>query len=204
MGTSVVFLADFGTDFLELFPSAVAQRLEFSFGMLRSDVFHHIFTRVATVVVGRTDEFVLHARVEQNEFVAFGVEGEILELATAAVEAHQFACLSEDTGELVHNTTFHADIVVLSGLSGQNDVPFRHFVVAEKVVQTAGEATFHCCRRRHTGSEGHVACESDVVTLHGNAEFLHFECDAVDVASPRSTRSLTVVEVEIDAVFQVD
>ncbi len=204
MGAGVILLANFGANLLELFPRAVAQRLELAFGMLGGDVLHDVLTRVTTVVVGRAHEFVLHARVQQHELVAFGVEGEILELTRTAVQTHQLAGLSEDAGELVHDAALHAHVVVFRGLTGEHDVPLGNLVVAEKVVQTAGEAAFHGCRRRHSRSEGHVASESDVVAFHGHAELLHFERDTVDVASPRCTRTLSVVEIEIDAVFQVD
>ena len=81
--------------------------------------------------------------VEQYETIAIGLEGEILKLTRAAVEAHQTACLAKDAGKLVHNATVDTAVVMLCSLTGQNHVPQADLVVTKEVVETAGKATLH-------------------------------------------------------------
>ena len=114
--------------------------------MLGGDVLHHVLARVATIVVRRASQLVLHAGVEQNELVALGVEGEVFEFTRAAVEAHQLAFLTEHRSELVHDTAVHTAVVVLRSLAGEHHVPLRNLVVTEEVVQTASEAALHSSR----------------------------------------------------------
>ena len=85
----------------------------------------------------------LDHRVEQHETVAVGLEGEVLELTTATVEAHQTTCLAEDRGELVHDTAFHATVIVLCSLTGENHIPLADLIVGKDVVQTTGNTAFH-------------------------------------------------------------
>ena len=144
MGTGIVFLADFGTHLFELFPSAVAQGFKLGFGVLGSNMFHHVFARVAAIVVGRARQFVLHATVDEHEAVAFGFEGEVFEVARTTVEAHQLAFLSEDAGKLIHDTAVHTHIFVLGGLSGKHHIPLGNLVVAEQIVQGKGKAALKC------------------------------------------------------------
>ena len=85
----------------------------------------------------------LHYRVEQHETVAIGLEGEVFELARTAVETHQTACLTEDRGELVHDTTVYTAVVMLGSLTSENHIPLTDLIVAKDVVQTTGEAALH-------------------------------------------------------------
>ena len=146
----------------------------------------------------------LHLAVQQHQAIAIGLEGEVLELAAAAVEAHQTASLAEDRGELVHDTAVDAAVVVLGSLSGEHHIPLRDLVLAEDVVQTAGEAALHSGTRRHTCTKGHVASKGDVEALDGNAELLELLSDAVDIACPRSLGAGRIVELEVYTILQVD
>ena len=203
-GALVVFLANFSTHFVKLFPCAVAQGFELALGMLGLNVLHYVLAGVAAVVVGRTCQLVLDNAVEQYEAIAVGLEGEVFELAATAVEAHEATSLAEDGGELVHDAAVDTAVVVLSGLSGKSHIPLVDLVVAKDVVQTAGEATLHSGAAGHAGTKGNVAGKGDVEALDGYTEFLHLEGDAVDVASPRSAGTSGVVQVEVHTVLQVD
>ena len=147
LGTAVVLVAHFGLHLVELFPGAVAQGLEGEFRMLGGNVLHHVLAAVAAVVVGRSSQFMLHYRVNEHQLVAHGLEGEVLELAAAAVETHEASLFAENAGKLVHDTAVHAAVVVLSGLTGQYHIPLRHLVVAEEVVQSVSVAAFQGSRR---------------------------------------------------------
>ena len=111
--------------------------------MLGGNVLHHVLAGVAAVVVGRACQFVLHLAVEQHQTIAIGLEGEVLELAAATVEAHQTASLSEDRSKLVHDAAVDAAVVVLSSLTSQHHIPLAHLVLSEDVVETAGETALH-------------------------------------------------------------
>ena len=93
---------------------------------------------------------------------------------------------------------------MLGSLSGKHHIPLRNLVLAEDVVQTAGEAALHSGTRRHTGSQGHVAGKGNVETLDGNAKFLELLGDTIDIACPRSLGAVGVAEFEVHTVLQVD
>ena len=93
LSTAVVLGSYLFLHFLKLLPCAVTQSLELALWVLGLDVLHHILAGVAAIVVGRACQLVLHNAVEQHEAIAIGLEGEVLELAAAAVEAHEAACL---------------------------------------------------------------------------------------------------------------
>ena len=172
--------------------------------MLGGNVLYNVLARVATVVVGRSCQFMLYARVQQHKFVSLGIERIVLKLTAAAIQAHQLSCLSEDACKLVHDTAVHATVVVLRSLSCQYDVPFAYLVLSEEVVQSAGEAALHSSRRRHTGSEGNITCKGNVVSFYGNTQFLHLLRDTVDISCPACTWPVGIAKLEVHAVLQVD
>ena len=165
---------------------------------------HHVFATLAAVVIGGAYQFVLHLGVHQEELVALWIEREVLELAATAVQAHQFSFLSEDTGKLIHDTAVYAHVLVLCRLSGKCHVPLGDLVVAEEVVQRVGEATLQCGRRGHARSQGHVAIEGGVESLHVHTQGLHLLHDAIDIACPSSAGAFGIVHLEFHAVFQVN
>jgi ATP-binding cassette subfamily B protein len=67
---------------------------------------------VAAIVVWRTCKFVLYTRIQKNELVANWLEGEIFELAAAAIETHEATLLTEYTCKLVHDTAVYTTVVV--------------------------------------------------------------------------------------------
>ena len=93
---------------------------------------------------------------------------------------------------------------MFGGLSGKHHVPFRHFVVAEEVVQCKGKAALEGCARRHACTERHVTIECCVEALDIYAEALHLLHDAIDITCPACARALRVVNLELYAVFKVD
>ena len=111
--------------------------------MLGSNVLDDILARIATIVVGRTSQLVLDNRVEEYEAIAVGLEGEVFELTTATIEAHQTARLAKDAGKLVHDATVDTTVVVLGSLSGQYHIPLADLIVAKEVVESEGEAALH-------------------------------------------------------------
>ena len=76
----------------------------------------------------------LHARIDEHEFVALRVKREVLKLTATAVQTHQFACLTEDGGELIHDTAVAAYILMLGSLPRKNHVPLTNRA-AELLIQ---------------------------------------------------------------------
>ena len=109
--------------------------------MAFGDVRHDILATAAAVVISRRGQFVLHAGVEQYQTVAFGIEGEVLELARTAVETHEMACLTEDRSELIHDTAVHAYVLMLGGLAHAGQLELLNLVLAEQLVDGESEAT---------------------------------------------------------------
>ena len=93
---------------------------------------------------------------------------------------------------------------MLSSLSGKYEFPLTYLVVAKEVVETEGEATLHCCTRRHTCSKGYITGKGDVETLDIGSTLAHLERYTIDVACPRSARTVGVGELEVYTVFQVN
>lgn len=140
MSALVVFLTYFSLNLLKLFPCAVAQSLEVSLRMFSSYMLNNILARVAAVVVRRAGKLMLHARVEEHQFVANRLEGEIFELAAAAVETHEATLLTEYTCELVHDTAVYTTVVVLCSLTSKSHIPLTYLVIAEEIVDSKSEA----------------------------------------------------------------
>ena len=89
-----------------------------------------------TLVVRRTNQFVLYTRVNQPQLVALWVEWEVLELTAAAVQTHQVTGLTVNRCKLVHDTTVNAQILVLCSLTYLSQSHLVDLVVAEHVVQS--------------------------------------------------------------------
>ena len=85
-----------------------------------------------------------HHGVKQYDLVTFGIEGEILELHRGAVEAHQVAGLAEEGSELVHDATFHADIIMLRGLTDARQLKLVD-VEVKQLVEGKGVGAFQGC-----------------------------------------------------------
>ena len=81
VSAAVILFANFCTNLFQLLPCAITEGFELSLWMFSGDVFNHILTRVATVVVWRTSQLMLYLRVYQAELVALRVEWEVLKLA---------------------------------------------------------------------------------------------------------------------------
>ncbi len=89
----------------------------FHFGMLLGDVGTGVLARLSATVVGRGSQLMLNNGIEQYDLVALRVEWEVFKLHRGAVKAHQVAFLAEEGSKLVHDAAFHANIVVLRGLT---------------------------------------------------------------------------------------
>ncbi len=73
LGAEIVLGSDFALDGVELLVGGVAQGLEAELG-------GYALAGCAALVVGRVGEFVFHARVDEHQCVAFGIEGIVLVL----------------------------------------------------------------------------------------------------------------------------
>ena len=129
-GTLVVLVRDLILDGIELLHRSAAQEL-------LPEHLGHPLARSPAVVVGRTHQLVLHARIEQDEFVTLGVEREIGILQRTAVQTDQVALLAEHRGELVHDAAVHAAVVVLGRLTDLRQFELVDTAVIE-VVQRKG------------------------------------------------------------------
>ena len=86
----------------------------------------------------------LYAGIHEHELVALGIEGEILVLKSFAVEADEAAFLSEDRGELIHDTALYSAVVVLRALADLGEFELVD-TVAEEFVQRECEGAFEGC-----------------------------------------------------------
>ena len=202
LGAECILLAYHAAHFIEHVVVGVAQAAYLGVQLLHGC--YHVFATLAAFVVGRRGEVVLHLRVEEHEFVALGVEGEVLVLQRAAVEAHEAALLAEDRGKLVHDAAVATDVVVLGGLAYLGERELVYFVFAEEVVECEGESAFEGSRGRHASTEGHVAGKGGVETLNVYAELHHFAANAVDEAEVGGRGAFVVVERELHVVLEVD
>ena len=200
--TECIFFRHGAAHFFELFDGGIAER--FDFGVEGVDGFSDAFAAATAVVVRRTHEFVLHLRVNEHEFVAFGIEGEVFELTAAAVEAHEGALLTVNGGKLVHDAAVAAHILVFRALTHACKFHFLDFVFAPKVVESESKARFECSGAAHSGTEGNIAGESRVESFDGYAECHHFAANTEDVARPSCRGTCFIVERELHVVFQVD
>ena len=123
-------------------------------------------------------------RVEEHKAIAVGLEWEILELATATVEAHQTTRFAKNAGKLVHDATVDTTVVMFGSLSGKYHIPLADLVVGKEVVQTIGKTAFHSCTRRHTSSEWNIASKGNIEALDVCSTLAHLKGYAVDVACP--------------------
>ena len=197
-----IFLRHRATNFFEVLNRCIAER--FYFGVEGVDGFCHTFAAATAVIVGRTHEFVLHLRVNEHEFVAFRIEGEVFELTAAAVETHERTLLAMNGGELIHNTAVAAHILVFRALTHASEFHFLDFVSAPNVVECESKARFKGGRAAHSGTERHITGKSRVETFYGYAECHHFAANTEDVARPSCSGTCFIVERELNIVFQVD
>ena len=65
------------------------------------------------LVIRRRGQLMFHARVNKNQFVALRIKREVLVLQCFAVKTDETAFLSENRGELIHDSAFHATVVML-------------------------------------------------------------------------------------------
>ena len=147
-----------------------------------------------TVVVGRTDEGVLHVAVHQHELVALRVPREVCHFAAAAVHAHEVSGLAETGDGLVHDAAVAADVLVFGALAHLGQFHSVNLVVAEHIVQCEGESALQSSAGRHTCSEGNVTCEGGVEALNGYTKCHHLAAYTVDVTCPSCLWSLLVVK----------
>ena len=195
-GTLVVLLRNLILDGIELLHRGAAQEL-------LPEHLRHPLARSPAVVVGRTHQLVLHARIEQDEFVTLGVEREIGILQRTAVQTDQVALLAENRSELIHDAAVHAAIVMLGGLA---DLRQFEFVDAQRieVVQRKGIGRLQRCRRRHAGTQRHVAREYRIETADLTAPLLNLAAYAEDIASPALGGFIGFVQPELRAFTQVE
>ena len=193
----VVFGGDVGFSGVECFFSSVAESFDV-------EAFSYAFARLATFVVGRVDEFVFNDRVDEDEFVALGVEGEVFKFHRAAVEAHEVAFFAEDGSELVHNAAVYAAVVVFGRLANAGELEFVDGVAIEEVVESESEAAFEGCRRAKTCAEGDIAGENGVEAFYDAATFDSFAADTEYVSSPLLFRSIFFVESKLGVVVDID
>jgi hypothetical protein len=92
-----VFLGDAVAHLVEPYPLGVGK--EFHLGVVLPDGGGGSLARLAALVIGAVGEQVLDAGIQQYEFVALGVEGEILILQSLAVQADKLAFLAEELKE---------------------------------------------------------------------------------------------------------
>ena len=123
MSTCVVFFANLRLYSLKLIQISIAKSFKLLVREVGCKSLNNILTRVATIVVWRTLQFVLNLRVEQYELVSLRIEWEVFEFAATAVKAHKFPLLTKYTCELIHDTTVDTDVVVLCSLTCECHVP---------------------------------------------------------------------------------
>ena len=145
----------------------------------------------------------LHARIEQDEFVAFRIEREIGIFQRAAVQTDQVALLAEHRSELVHDAAVHAAVVVFGGLADLRQLEFVDPAAVE-IVQRKSVSRFERRRRRHAGAQRNVAREYRIEAADLAAALLNLAADAEDVARPALGRFVRLVQAELRAFAQVE
>ena len=146
----------------------------------------------------------LHAGVEENESVAFGLEGEVLILHRAAVETHEMVFLAKNRSELVHNATVHATVVVLGALSDSCELELVDAVAVEHVVHGESEAALECGGRAEPRAEGDVSGENGIEAFDAATALDDLAADAEDVARPALGGSVLLAETELRVLVNVD
>ena len=179
--TEEVFLGDEPAHFLEPYALGVAEELDF--GMVAADGGGGVLAGFAPLVVGGRCQFVLYARVDENQFIPFWIEGEVFVFQRFAVEAYELFPLAEDACELVHDAALDAAVVVLGALAYLCQFELVDAVL-EEFVDGKGEAAFEGCGGRKARSQGDIACENAVETLDGSAALRGFAADAEYVPCP--------------------
>ena len=129
-GALVVLLRNPILDGLELLHRGAAQEL-------LPQHFRNALAGSAAVVVRRAYQFVLHARIQQNQLIALRVEREVGVFQRTAVQTDQVAFLAEHRGELVHDAAVHAAVVVLGRLADLRQFELVDTAVIE-VIQRKG------------------------------------------------------------------
>ena len=129
-GALVVLLRNPILDGFELLHRGAAQEL-------LPQHFRNALAGSAAVVVRRAYQFVLHARIQQNQLIALRVEREVGVFQRTAVQTDQVAFLAEHRGELVHDAAVHAAVVVLGRLADLRQFELVDTAVIE-VIQRKG------------------------------------------------------------------
>ena len=65
------------------------------------------------LVIRRRGQLMFHARVNKNQFVALRIERKVLVLQCLAIKTDKAALFSENRCELIHDSAFHATVVML-------------------------------------------------------------------------------------------
>ncbi len=146
----------------------------------------------------------LHPRVDKHKLVAVELEGEILELTRAAVEAHQIVLLAVAACELVHDAAVHAAIVVLRALTDTGQLHAVELIVVEQIVERKCKAALQSSRRRQAGTQRHIAGEHGVEALHLAAALDDLAAHAEHVARPLLLGSVLLVQTEFSRRVKVD
>ena len=195
-GPFVVLLRDPVPDGIELLHRSSAQEL-------LPEHLRHTLARGAAVVVGRTHQLVLHARIDEHQPVALRIEREVGVLQRAAVQPDQVALLAEHRGELVHDAAVHAAVVVLGGLADLRQLELVDAAAAE-VVQREGVGRFQRRRRGHARSQRHVARENRVETADRPAALADLAADAENIPRPALGRLVRLLEAELRRFAQIE
>ena len=172
--------------------------------MLLCNDLSNVFALQATLVVGRTFEFVLYATVDQHKLIAFGMPREVFHFTAAAVHAHQVASLAKARNGLVHDATIHTNVLVLSALTNAGKLHAVDLVVAKEVVECESVSALKSSTARHTCTERHITSKSCVETFNGYTQCHHLAAYTINVACPSSVRTFFVVERELHTVFEVN
>ncbi len=111
--------------------------------------------------------------------------------------------LAKNRGELIHDAAFDAAIVVFGGLADARQ--FEPVDAApEQLVQGKSIDRLQSGRRRHAGTQGHIARENGVETADLPAAFLHFAAHAEQIASPRLHWLVRFIQPENGLLAQVE
>ena len=194
-GALVILLGNLILNGVELLHRSSAQKL-------LSEHLGDALARRAAVVVGRPHQLVLHARVEQDEFVAFRIEREIGIFQRAAVQTDQVTLLAEHRSELVHDAAVHAAVVVFGGLADLRQLKFVDPAAVE-IVQRKSVSRFERRRRRHAGAQRNVAREYRIEAADLAAALLNLAADAEDVTGPALGGFVRLVQSELRTFAEV-
>ncbi len=137
----------------------------------------------AALVVGAGSKFVLYAGVNENQFVALGMEGEVLVFSGFAIEADKGAFLAENGSELVHDAALYTAVIVLCALAYLCKFKLLYLVVPD-IVKGICEGAFKGCGGAEACTKRNVTGKNGVEAFHLAAAFEGFTAHAKDIAGP--------------------